>query len=201
MMAQSNSSKKVREPGLRKMGWRERAKRVRLLLLDVDGVLTDGQLAFDGAGREIKFFHIRDGQGIRFLQQAGIRVGIVTGRKSKAVDFRARDLGIDLVFQKVRDKEKTLGAILRKENLRAEQVCYVGDDLVDLAVLSCVGLAVAVADAAREVKTLAHYTTRFPGGRGAVREICERVLKAQGKWEKIIQVYRHKADGDCSSQG
>lgn len=183
------------------MGWRERAKRVRLLLLDVDGVLTDGQLAFDGAGREIKFFHIRDGQGIRFLQEAGIRVGIVTGRKSKAVDFRARDLGIDLVFQKVRDKEKTLGAILRKENLRAEQVCYVGDDLVDLAVLSCVGLAVAVADAAREVKTLAHYTSRLPGGRGAVREICERVLKAQGKWEKIIQAYRHKADGDCSSQG
>ena len=182
------------------MGWRERAKRVRLLLLDVDGVLTDGRLAFDGAGREIKFFHIRDGQGIRFLQQAGIRVGIITGRKSEAVDFRAQDLGIDLVFQKVRDKERTLGAILRKEDLRAEQVCYVGDDLVDLAVLSCVGLAVAVADGAREVKTLAHYTTRFPGGRGAVREICEIILKAQGKWEKIIQTYRHQANGDCPSQ-
>ncbi|HYB20109.1 MAG TPA: HAD-IIIA family hydrolase [Thermodesulfobacteriota bacterium] len=185
---------------MRKIGWRERAKRVRLLLLDVDGVLTDGRLAFDGAGREIKFFHIRDGQGIRFLQQAGIRVGIVTGRKSEAVDFRAQELGIDLIFQKVRDKEKALGTILKKENLQAEQVCYVGDDLVDLAVLSSVGLGVAVADAAAEVRTLAHYTTRFPGGQGAVREICERILKAQGKWERIIQTYRYKATGDCSAQ-
>jgi 3-deoxy-D-manno-octulosonate 8-phosphate phosphatase (KDO 8-P phosphatase) len=185
---------------LRKKGWKERAKRIRLLLLDVDGVLTDGQLAFDGAGREIKFFHIRDGQGIRLLQQAGIKVGIVTGRKSKAVDFRARDLGVDLVFQKVRDKARALEAILRKENLQVEQVCYVGDDLVDLAVLSCVGLAVAVADAAPEVKALAHYTTRFSGGRGAVREVCEKILKTQGKWEKIIENYRPKADRNRSSQ-
>ena len=198
---QSERSQEEREAGLRKKGWRERAKRIRLLLLDVDGVLTDGQLAFDGAGQEIKFFHIRDGQGIRFLQQAGIRVGIVTGRRSKGVNFRARDLGIDLVLQKVRDKARALEAILRKENLRAEQVCYVGDDLVDLAVLSCVGLAVAVADAALEVKALAHYTTRFRGGRGAVREICEKVLKAQGKWGKIIQTYRPNPVGVRSSQG
>ena len=175
---------------MRKMGWRERAKRVRLLLLDVDGVLTDGRLAFDGAGREIKFFHIRDGQGIRFLQQAGIKVGIVTGRRSKAVDFRARELEMAPVLQNVRDKARALEAILRKENLQAEQVCYVGDDLVDLAVLSRVGLAVAVADAVPEAKALAHYTTRLSGGRGAVREVCEKILKTQGKWEKIIENFR-----------
>ncbi len=185
---------------MRKKGWKERAKRIRLLLLDVDGVLTDGQLAFDGGGREIKFFHIRDGQGIRLLQQAGIEVGIVTGRKSKAVDLRARELGINLVFQKARDKARVLEDILRKENLQAEQVCYVGDDLVDLAILSCVGLAVAVADAAPEVKALAHYTTRFSGGRGAVREVCEKILKIQGKWEEIIENYRPNADRNRSSQ-
>ena len=185
---------------MREKGWKDRAKRIRLLLLDVDGVLTDGQLAFDGAGREIKFFHIRDGQGIRLLQRAGIKVGIVTGRKSKAVDFRARELGVELVFRKVRDKVRALEAVLRKENLKAEQVCYVGDDLVDLAVLSRVGLAVAVADAVPEAKALAHYTTRFSGGRGAVREVCEKILKTQGKWEKIIENYRPNADRNRSSR-
>lgn len=178
---------------MRKRGWKERAKRIRLLILDVDGVLTDGQLGFDGSGREIKFFHIRDGQGVRLLQQAGIKVGIVTGRRSKAVDFRARELEMDPVFQNVRDKTRTLEAILRKENLRAEQVCYVGDDLVDLAILSRVGLAVAVADAIPEAKALAHYTTRFRGGRGAVREVCEKILKTQGKWEKIVENFRPNA--------
>ena len=175
---------------MRKKDWRDRAKRIRLLLLDVDGVLTDGRLALDEAGREIKFFHIRDGQGIRLLQLAGIKVGILTGRRSKAVDFRAQELGIHLVFQKIQDKAQALPAILKKENLQADEVCYVGDDLSDLAVLSCVGLGVAVADAAAEVKAIAHYTTRLRGGQGAVREICEKVLKVKGKWEKVIQTYR-----------
>jgi 3-deoxy-D-manno-octulosonate 8-phosphate phosphatase (KDO 8-P phosphatase) len=170
--------------------WKEKAKLIRLLLLDVDGVLTDGRLAFDGAGREIKFFHIRDGQGIRLLQQAGIRVGIVSGRKSKSVDFRARELGIHLVFQEVRDKVRILETVLKRENLRAEEVCYAGDDLVDLAVLSSVGLGVAVADAVPEVKAVAHYTTRAPGGRGAVREICEKILEAQGIRGKMVETFR-----------
>ncbi len=134
------------------------------------------------------------------MQQAGIKVGIVTGRKSKAVDFRARELGVDLVFQKVRDKARALEVILRAENLQAEQVCYVGDDLVDLAMLSCVGLAVAVADAAPEAKALADYTTRLSGGRGAVREICEEILKTQRKWKKILENYRPKADRNRSSR-
>ena len=174
---------------MRRKGWKDRAKRIRLLLLDVDGVLTDGRLAFDGAGREIKFFHIRDGQGIRLLQKAGIRAGILTGRRSKAVAHRAKDLGIRLVFQKVRDKGQVLETLLKRENFRAEEVCFVGDDLMDLAALSRVGLAVSVADAVPEVKAIAHYTTRSPGGQGAVREICEQILKAQGRWEEVTRSF------------
>jgi 3-deoxy-D-manno-octulosonate 8-phosphate phosphatase (KDO 8-P phosphatase) len=177
-------------------GWRDRAKKIRLLLLDVDGVLTDGRLAFDGAGQEIKFFHIRDGQGIRLLQQAGIHVGILTGRRSKAVSYRASDLGIRLVFQNLRDKGQALETILKKENLKATQVCYVGDDLVDLAILARVGLAVAVSDAVPEVKAVAHCITRCPGGRGAVREICEEILKVQGRWDRVTRAYRGKKGGN-----
>jgi 3-deoxy-D-manno-octulosonate 8-phosphate phosphatase (KDO 8-P phosphatase) len=177
------------------MDWKKRAKRIRLLLLDVDGVLTDGRIIFDGCGREVKFFHIRDGQGIRLLQQAGIKVGILTGRKSKAVDLRARELGMDLVFQKIRDKARALESILKKEKLRAEQVGYAGDDLVDIAVLNSVGLAITVPEASPEVKAVVQYTTRLPGGQGAVREISEMILKAQGKWARIVQTFKPKTAG------
>jgi 3-deoxy-D-manno-octulosonate 8-phosphate phosphatase (KDO 8-P phosphatase) len=170
-----------------RLNWKERAKRIRLLLLDVDGILTDGRIVYDGSGREVKFFHIRDGQGIRLLQRAGIKVGILTGRASKAVDRRARELEMSPVLQKIQDKGRALQDILRKEKVRAEEVCYAGDDLVDLAVLTSVGLAVTVPEASREVKAVAQYTTRLPGGQGAVREITEMLLKAQGKWEKVIR--------------
>jgi 3-deoxy-D-manno-octulosonate 8-phosphate phosphatase (KDO 8-P phosphatase) len=173
----------------RKRGWKERAKRVRLLLLDVDGVMTDGRLGFDGAGREFKFFHARDGIGIKLLQGAGLRVGILSGRKARVVELRAKELGIDLLLQKVQDKAKGLERALRKEGLRPDQVCYLGDDLVDLPVLFRVGLAVAVADASPEVKAAAHIVTRKSGGRGAVRETCESILKAQGRWRAEIQRY------------
>ena len=149
--------------------------------------MTDGRIVYDGSGREVKFFHIRDGQGIRLLQRAGIKVGILTGRASKAVDRRARELGMSPVLQKIQDKGRALQDILRKEKVRAEEVCYAGDDLVDLAVLTSVGLAVTVPEASREVKAVAQYTTRLPGGQGAVREITEMLLKAQGKWEKVIR--------------
>jgi 3-deoxy-D-manno-octulosonate 8-phosphate phosphatase (KDO 8-P phosphatase) len=164
--------------------WKERAKKVRLLLLDVDGVMTDGRLGFDGEGREFKFFFARDGIGIRLLQQAGVRVGILSGRRAKVVTLRAKELGISLVRQKIQDKSRALDEILAAEKLRPEQVCYMGDDLVDLPVLRRVGLAVAVADAATEVKSAAHLVTQTPGGRGAVREACETILKIQGKWGK-----------------
>ncbi len=179
----------------RKKGWKGRAKRIRLLLLDVDGVMTDGHLTFDSAGKEIKSFHIRDGQGIKLLQAAGIQVGILTGRKSKAVESRARELGIRIVLQSVRDKSSALQTILKKENLSAEQVGYMGDDLIDVRVLSSVGFALAVADAVPEVKMVAHYTTRLRGGEGAVREISEKILKAQGKWVTSTRIFIPPGNG------
>ncbi len=174
---------------MKKKRWKERAKRIRLLLLDVDGVMTDGRLGFDSAGREFKFFYARDGIGIRLLQGAGLKVGILSGRRAKVVELRARELGIDLLRQKIQDKAGVLEEILKKEKLRREQICYVGDDLVDLPVLTRVGLAVAVADAAPEVKAAAHFITRKPGGWGAVREVCEILLRAQGKWKARIQKF------------
>jgi 3-deoxy-D-manno-octulosonate 8-phosphate phosphatase (KDO 8-P phosphatase) len=169
--------------------WKGRAKRIRLLLLDVDGVMTDGRLGFDGAGREFKFFYARDGIGIRLLQRAGLKVGILSGRRAKVVELRARELGIDLLLQKIQDKARALEEILKKEKLHRKQICYVGDDLVDLPVLTRVGLAVAVRDAAPEVKAAAHIITRKPGGMGAVREVCEILLRAQGKWKARVQKF------------
>ena len=174
---------------MRKKSCKGRAKRIRLLLLDVDGVMTDGRLGYDGAGREFKFFYARDGIGIRLLQGAGLRVGILSGRRAKVVELRAGELGIDLLLQNVRDKARALEEILKKEKLSPDEICYVGDDLVDLPVLTRVGLAVAVADAAPEVKAAAHILTRKPGGMGAVREVCEILLKAQGKWQEGVQKY------------
>jgi len=186
---------KTKNRATRKRGWKEKARRVRLLLLDVDGVMTDGRLGFDGAGREFKFFYARDGIGIKLLQRAGLRVGILSGRKARVVELRAGELGIDLLLQKIQDKARGLEAVIRRERLRPDQICYVGDDLVDLPVLLEVGLAVAVADAVSEVKAAAHFVTRKPGGRGAVREICEGILKAQGRWTAEIGRYYPAAGG------
>jgi 3-deoxy-D-manno-octulosonate 8-phosphate phosphatase (KDO 8-P phosphatase) len=174
---------------LERKKWRKRARAIRLLLLDVDGVLTDGRIIYDGAGRELKFFNIKDGQGIKLLQRAGLEVGILSGRRSEAVRRRAKDLGIELLRQKVWDKAQALEVILGKTKLKPEQVCYVGDDLVDLPVFSRVGLAVAVADSVKDVKAKAHYITSQPGGRGAVREVCDLILQAQGKWKAVTEKY------------
>jgi 3-deoxy-D-manno-octulosonate 8-phosphate phosphatase (KDO 8-P phosphatase) len=169
--------------------WKKRARSIRLLLLDVDGVLTDGRLMYDGTGREYKTFHIRDGQGITLLQRAGIKVGLLSGRSSSAVRIRARELGIQLIRQKVVDKCIALKAIGEKERMGKGEICFLGDDLIDLPAFGQVGFAVAVADAAKELKTCAHYVTRKRGGQGAVRELCELILKAQGKWQKTIRAY------------
>jgi len=170
-------------------GWKERARKICLLLLDVDGVLTDGKVGIDGSGGEIKFFDIRDGHGIKLFQRGGLEVGILSGRAARAVRVRARELGIQLVRQKALDKGRVLEEILRLKRVHPEQVCYVGDDLVDLPVFFRVGLAVAVADGVEDLKRHAHYITRNPGGRGAVREICEQILKAQGKWDGATRRY------------
>jgi 3-deoxy-D-manno-octulosonate 8-phosphate phosphatase (KDO 8-P phosphatase) len=161
-------------------------QRVRLLLLDVDGVLTDGAIVYDDSGAQTKVFDVRDGMGIRLLVTAGIAVGIVTGRRSEALVHRCRDLGIDLLFDGVADKASVLEAALRRTGLPARQVAFVGDDLPDLPLMRRVGVAIAVADAHETVRERALLVTRAAGGHGAVREICEQILKSQGLWEAAV---------------
>lgn len=166
-----------------------RAARIRLLVLDVDGVLTDGSIIYTDGGEEIKRFHVRDGLGIRLLQQAGIEVALITGRQSQAVAHRAQNLKIAHVFQGVRDKLAVLRSVQASLGISALETAVMGDDLVDLILMRQAGLAVAVADAPREVKDSAHWVTSLGGGRGAVRELCELVLQAKGLWEVLLRTY------------
>lgn len=159
---------------------------IELLLLDVDGVLTDGRVIYTDRGDEIKEFHVRDGSGIKYWRQSGKRVAIVSGRSSSVVARRATELGIDLVIQGADEKSLALMRILTETGLSADRVCAVGDDLPDLPVLRRCGIAVAVADAAPEVKAVAHYQTIVPGGRGAVREVIEWLMRGQGSWEPML---------------
>ncbi len=163
----------------------ERARGVRLLVLDVDGVLTDGRLYFGPQGEALKSFHVRDGHGLKMLMAAGLEVAILSGRRSDAAYHRARELGIRRFHEGLRDKVAVLAELCRELDLPLAAVAAVGDDLVDLAHLRRVGLAVAVADAVPEVLAAAHWVTRLPGGQGAVREVCDLLLKAQGRWEKV----------------
>jgi 3-deoxy-D-manno-octulosonate 8-phosphate phosphatase (KDO 8-P phosphatase) len=163
---------------------------IQLLLLDCDGVLTDGGVTWSEDGIEQKTFHIRDGLGIKLWQQAGGQVGIVTGRSSRVVEWRARELGIDFVRQGVGDKLAVVADLVAAAGLGWEAVAYVGDDLPDLPVVSRVGLGVAVADACPELRAAAGLVTSLPGGQGAVRELIERLLKARGGWEELIASYR-----------
>ena len=165
---------------------RERASCIRMLLLDVDGVLTDGKLYFDHAGNEMKAFNTRDGMGIKALQRCGIEVAIITGRKSEAVAQRMAQLGVQHVYQGREDKLIAFLDILKKTGLDAQQVCFAGDDWIDLPVLLRVGLAVSVADAEDRVKEKAHWITGRNGGDGAVREICNLILAAQNKEQVIL---------------
>jgi 3-deoxy-D-manno-octulosonate 8-phosphate phosphatase (KDO 8-P phosphatase) len=164
----------------------DRAARIDLLLLDVDGVLTDGGIVYSDAGEELKRFHVRDGSGLKLWRTAGKRAAIVSGRSSKAVERRAAELGIEPVLQGRADKLAALDEVLRLTGLTADRVCAVGDDLPDLPVLSAVGLAIAVADAAPEVRAAAHYVTMVPGGHGAARDAVEWLLKLQGRWDALI---------------
>src|SRR5262249_123156 len=166
-----------------------RCRPIELILSDVDGVLTDGGVIFDNQGIEIKRFHIRDGLGIKLWQRAGHHFGLVTGRASHIVQLRAKELGIELVRQGIDDKLPAVKQILAERRLRPEQVCYVRDDLPHLPVLRWVGLAAVVADAGEDLRGAAHYVSTFPGGHGALREIIEMILKAQGRWTDIVQKY------------
>lgn len=168
----------------------EKLIRIKLLLLDVDGVLTDGSVIYDDAGGEIKVFHIKDGLGIKMLMDAGIEVGIVTGRTSRALRHRCDNLGISLVFDQVRDKSGVLEVISKEKGLAADHIAFVGDDLVDIPLMKRVGLSVAVADAHETVLEHADMVTAAQGGAGAVREVCEAILKAQGLWEEVLARFR-----------
>ncbi len=159
---------------------------IKLLLLDVDGVLTDGSLYFSSSGEEIKAFNTLDGHGIRMLMENGIQVGIITGRESSAVAKRAKDLGLEIVFQNQKNKLEALGHILSSQQLVSQQVAYAGDDLPDLPVMKAVGLSFAVANAHESIRDIASFTTTFSGGCGAVREICDYLLKSQGKYAAYI---------------
>lgn len=166
-------------------GARAKAARILLLLLDVDGVLTDGKIVYDTDGREIKAFHVRDGHGIKMLQQAGVEVGIVTGRRSAIVEARARELGMALVCQGVSDKRATWRGVLQEKHLTPAQTAYVGDDILDVPLLRAVGFAAAVGDAEACVAQAADYVAGRPGGNGAVREIAEFILRARGAWDAV----------------
>jgi 3-deoxy-D-manno-octulosonate 8-phosphate phosphatase (KDO 8-P phosphatase) len=155
------------------------AAKVRLLVLDVDGVLTDGQLHFDSAGRECKVFHARDGYGIRRVLNAGLNVAIISGRKSKAVETRAAELGINHVHLRVSNKPAVLAELIKKLSLDYEAVACVGDDVPDLGCMEKAGLAVAVADAHPDLDAVADWHTHLGGGRGAVREVCDLLLTSR----------------------
>ncbi len=167
----------------------ERAKKVKLLLLDVDGVLTGGEIIITSTGDELKIFSVLDGMGIKLLQKAGVEVAILSSRKSKPVELRAKELGIKRVIQGELEKLKAFEKLLEETSLSPEEVAYIGDDWVDIPVLKRVGLAVAVANAWPPVKEYAHYITRTPGGKGAVREVAEHILKAKGLWRKMFSFY------------
>ena len=163
----------------------EKAKKIQLVILDVDGVMTDGRIVMNDLGQEIKFFNVKDGHGIRLLLTAGIDVAIITGRESETVRRRALDLGITTVYQGIKDKESVCKKIMEEKGLEKEQVCCMGDDLPDIPMLRCAGLPVAVADATYETRESALFVTRAQGGYGAVREMCEIILKAKGAWLEI----------------
>ena len=164
-------------------------KHIRLLLLDVDGVLTDGSIIYNDDGSETKIFNAKDGLGLKLAMSAGIEVAIVTGRRSKALHHRCDNLGIRYLFDGVADKAKMLAEIVAQTGIDPEQAAFVGDDLPDLPLMRRVGLAIAVADAHDIIRDNAHWTTSAPGGSGAVREVCEALLTAKGLLDEIIASY------------
>lgn len=166
-----------------------RLKNISLVLSDVDGVLTDGGIVFNNQGIEAKKFHIRDGMGIKLWQRAGHKFGLITGRSSHIVQVRAGELGIEIVRQGFEEKLVVVRETISELGVQPQQVCFIGDDLPDLPVLKHVGLAVAVADAAADVRDAAHLITNCRGGEGAVRELLERILRSQGRWGELIQRY------------
>ena len=163
--------------------------KIKLLLLDVDGVLTKGDVIYDDNGGEIKSFNVKDGMGIKLILQQGFQICIVTGRSSKALRYRCKDLGINHIYEGVRDKAGLVNKISTQTQVKPEQMAFIGDDLPDLRIMKKVGLKIAVADAHEIVIENADYVTQARGGKGAVREVCEMLLKSQGQWEKLLNSF------------
>lgn len=166
-----------------------KAARLKLLILDVDGVLTDGRLFFDNQGLEYKSFHARDGHGIKLLRKTGVEVAVISGRKSNSVALRMQSLGIDHVYQGYENKIAAFDDLMQKLGIEPMQVAHVGDDVLDLPIMTRVGLAIAVDDAHFAVKQRAHWCTTLPGGQGAVREVCDLIMQAQGTFAAVLGDY------------
>jgi 3-deoxy-D-manno-octulosonate 8-phosphate phosphatase (KDO 8-P phosphatase) len=173
-----------------------RCAKIELVLSDVDGVMTDGGIQILDDGQQFLKFHIRDGMGVRLWREAGKRFGIVTGRNLEAVKRRAADLWLDIVKVGVDDKLPAVDAISEELMLSREQVCFIGDDLLDLKCIQAVGLGVAVADAVEDVRKAAKYTTSVPGGQAPVREVIELLLKNTGRWQDVVQRYGEMANDE-----
>lgn len=165
-----------------------RACKIKLLILDVDGVMTDGKIYYGNFGDELKTFDVKDGFGIALLKRAGIETVIITAKKSKVARLRAKDLGIRWVYENY-SKLKVFNKVLKKFRITKEEVCFIGDDLIDIPILKNTGLSVTVPQAVQEVKAVASYITKANAGCGAVREICELILKSQGKWDEVVRRY------------
>lgn len=167
----------------------DKAKKIKLLLLDVDGVLTDGRIIYDSRGGDMKFFDVHDGLGVYILKKAGIKTILITAKGSLAIKPRARDMEVEAVFENISPKTSVLDKILKKYKVNTDEICFVGDDLVDLCLMKKVGFPIAVFNAAPEIKQAASYITLKYGGRGAVREVAELILKSQGRWQETIGIY------------
>jgi len=166
-----------------------KAKKIKLLLLDVDGVMTNNQLHYSDDGYEMKSFYTRDGHGMVMLQKSNVDIGIITGRKSPLVTKRMTDLKVKHVYQGVPDKLPTFLKLIEELDISLDEIAYIGDDILDLPILTRVGLAATPADGDAEVKSRVDYVSEFEGGRGCVREMCELLMKAQGSWQKQIDFY------------
>ena len=167
----------------------DKIRAVKLVVFDVDGVLTDGRLIFSNSGEETKFFDVKDGHGIKLLMRYGIDVAIITARESDVVRRRARDLGITHVFQGMKDKKMALEELVKASGVTPDAMAYMGDDIIDLPVLKRVAFSAAVADAVSEVIERVDFVAKRPGGRGAARELAELILKVQGKWDEVMKAY------------
>jgi 3-deoxy-D-manno-octulosonate 8-phosphate phosphatase (KDO 8-P phosphatase) len=176
-----------RNPGLSSLTLAERCARIELLVVDVDGVLTDGGIVYTDNGVEVRSFHVRDGSGLKLWRLAGKGAALISGRASQAVAVRAAELGLAPVVQGAANKLPAFRTLLSEAGRQPEEVCYIGDDVPDLPVLRDCGLAAAVADACPEVRAVANYVTRAPGGRGAVREVIELILRCQGRWQRLVE--------------